>query len=46
MDAAAYATLANIIAPPIASPLKDYALSQENVIAYCERMRERYYGTA
>ena len=44
IDAAAYASLANIIAPPIASPLKDYALSQENVVAYCERMRERYYG--
>ena len=38
IDAAAYATLANIIAPPIASPLKDDALSQENVVAYCERM--------
>lgn len=29
-----------------ASPLKDDAFSQENVIAYCERMGERYYGTA
>jgi glutathione S-transferase len=44
VDAIAYSFLANIIVPPLKSPLKDHAVSLPNLSAYCERMKERYYN--
>ncbi len=43
IDAAAYAFLANILTTPESSPLQDFAKSQPNFIAYCQRMKERFY---
>lgn len=43
IDASAYAFLANILEVPIASPLHDYAKTQPQLIAYCERMKQRFY---
>lgn len=43
IDACAYAFLANIMYPPIASPLQEYALSQPHFQSYCERMQKRYF---
>ncbi len=42
LDATAYAFLANIIVPPIESPLKEYASSLPNLVAYCDRMKEKF----
>jgi glutathione S-transferase len=43
LDTIAYAFLANILVPPLESPLKDHGLSLSNLPAYCERMNTRYY---
>jgi glutathione S-transferase len=43
LDTIAYAFLANILVPPLESPLKDHGLSLPNLPAYCERMNTRYY---
>jgi glutathione S-transferase len=43
LDAIAYAFLANILVPPLESPLKDHAISLPNLRAYCERMKTQYY---
>ncbi|MBN9229903.1 MAG: glutathione S-transferase family protein [Legionella sp.] len=43
IDACAFAFLANILYPPIASPLQEYALSQPHFQSYCERIRTRYF---
>lgn len=43
VDAAVYATLANILWPPLDSPLKQHALKYPNFEAYCQRMKARYY---
>ena len=45
LDAIAYSFLANILVPPLKSPLKDHAMSLPNLWVYCERMRKKYYGT-
>lgn len=44
VDACVYAFLANILQPPIPSPLQDYAKSQKQFLAYCERMQQRFYS--
>jgi glutathione S-transferase len=44
LDATAYAFLANLVWPPIDSPLKQHALKYPQLVAYCERMRSRYYA--
>jgi glutathione S-transferase len=44
LDATAYAFLANLVWPPIESPLKQHALKYPQLVAYCERMRSRYYA--
>lgn len=44
LDAVAYAYLANIIWVPIESPVKQHALAQPDLEAYCRRMKERYYA--
>lgn len=44
IDACIYAFLANILYPPIPSPLQDYAASQQHFIDYCARMKKRFYS--
>jgi glutathione S-transferase len=44
LDATAYAFLANLVVPPVESPLKQHALQYPQLLAYCERMRGRYYA--
>lgn len=44
LDATGYAFLANLVWPPIESPLKQHALKYPQLVAYCERMRSRYYA--
>lgn len=43
IDATLYAFLANIIYVPIESPLKEYAMSLDNLVKYCHRMEGRFY---
>jgi glutathione S-transferase len=44
LDTTAYAFLANLIWTPVESPLKAHALKYAHLIAYCERIRSRYYA--
>jgi len=44
VDAAVYGALANIIVPPIESPLKRKALELSNLVHYVERMRQRFFS--
>lgn len=44
LDATAYAFLANAVRAPFNSPLTLHARSLANVVAYCERMQQRYYN--
>lgn len=43
IDAAAYATLANLIWTPVESPLKARAQAMKNFEPYCRRMQARFY---
>ncbi|MGH8583161.1 MAG: glutathione S-transferase family protein [Gammaproteobacteria bacterium] len=43
IDAVVYAFMANAIVPPIDSPIRDAALAHPRLVAYCERMRQRYF---
>src|SRR5262245_8122806 len=45
VDAGAYSFLANILVPPLKSPLQDHGMSLPNLWAYCERMKTKYYET-
>lgn len=45
VDAIAYSFLANILVPPLKSPLKEHGMSLPNLSAYCERMKNKYYET-
>lgn len=44
LDAIAYSFVANCIVPPLESPLKTAALSHKNLVDYCERMKNAYFG--
>ncbi len=44
LDAVGYGMLANLIQASLPSPLKDYALEQENLVAYCDLMHNRYWA--
>lgn len=44
LDATAYSFLANLVWAPVESALKLHAAQYPQLQAYCERMRERYYG--
>ncbi|WP_441289907.1 glutathione S-transferase family protein [Sorangium sp. KYC3313] len=44
VDATVYALLASVLRFPVDSPLKRHAEAQPNLVAYCERMRQRYYA--
>lgn len=43
IDASVYGFLVNIIGCPIESPLKNVALEQKQLVAYCERMQNQYF---
>ena len=43
LDASAFGVLVNTLACPIESPLKDYALSKHNLLAYCKNMQAEYF---
>lgn len=45
IDACCYAFLATILFVPIKSLLQEFVQSQKNLVAYCERMKEKYYGS-
>jgi glutathione S-transferase len=44
VDAVVYALVENIIVPPLDSPMRTAALGHANLVAYAQRMRERYFG--
>lgn len=46
LDATGYGMLLNLMRSSINSPLKDYALTFENLVAYCDRMHSRYWTNA
>jgi glutathione S-transferase len=43
LDAAAYATIRNLVEVPIVSPLNDQAKQLDNLVAFCDRMTDRFY---
>ena len=43
VDTTVDAYVANILFAPIESPLKEYGLTRPNLVAYCNRMRARFY---
>jgi glutathione S-transferase len=43
VDASAYGVLINLLACPVSSPVKDYALTQSELVDYCRRMQLRYF---
>ena len=43
LDATAYAWLVHILWVPFQGPVKEYAVSLPNLVAYCHRMKEQYY---
>ncbi len=43
LDASAYGILVNILACPIESPLKEYALAQKNLYNFCRRMQNEFF---
>nr|AYM52911.1 glutathione S-transferase [Sorangium cellulosum] len=44
VDATVYAFVLGLLRFPADSPLKRHAEAQPNLVAYCERMRQRYYA--
>jgi glutathione S-transferase len=44
IDTVAYGLLANIMVPPIASPVKDDLLNRRKMVDYIARFRTRFYG--
>ena len=43
IDATVYAWLIHAMRVPFPGPIKDYGNSLPNLVAYCDRMRDRYY---
>ncbi len=43
LDAAAYGFLVNTLVCPIESPVKEYALSKQNLVDFCQRISSEYY---
>ncbi|HKK14537.1 MAG TPA: glutathione S-transferase family protein [Gammaproteobacteria bacterium] len=43
IDAAAYGLFANLLKPEVEDPLTEAVRSQANIVAFCDRMRERYW---
>ncbi|MEI8574697.1 glutathione S-transferase family protein [Methylomonas sp. LW13] len=43
VDASAFGLLINLLACPVNSPVKDYALTQSVLVDYCRRIQVRYF---
>jgi glutathione S-transferase len=43
VDATLYAWLIHAMRVPFASPIREYGNALPNLVAYCDRMRDRYY---
>ncbi|MDT4289971.1 glutathione S-transferase family protein [Methylomonas sp. MO1] len=43
IDASAFGILINLLACPVSSPVKDYALTQSSLVDYCRRIQTRYF---
>ena len=43
LDASAYGILVNALGCPIKSPLKDHALTKQNLMDYCRRMQAEFF---
>ncbi|WP_445367753.1 glutathione S-transferase family protein [Methylomonas sp. BW4-1] len=43
VDTSAFGVLINLLACPVSSPVKDYALTQSALVDYCRRIQERYF---
>ncbi|MDY7232457.1 glutathione S-transferase family protein [Hyalangium rubrum] len=43
VDATVYAYVSSMIDMGLPSPVKDFGRSRENLVRYCQRMRERYF---
>ena len=43
IDATVYGIVASVVEAPLETPLKAAALQHQNLVAYCKRMRERFY---
>lgn len=43
LDASAYGILVNTLGCPIESPLKDHALTKQNLLDYCRRMQAEFF---
>ena len=43
LDACAFGLLTCVMWVPVESPLKEYALGKPNLVAFCERVRDRYF---
>lgn len=43
IDATVFGMLINLLSIPVESPLKGYGLEMNNLNAYCERMKEKYF---
>lgn len=44
IDACGYGFLASIIVPPVPSPIQEYAKSQQNIVDYYARIKEKFYS--
>jgi glutathione S-transferase len=44
LDATTYAFIGNVLWAPIDSPLSRHARATDNLVAYCDRMKARYWG--
>jgi glutathione S-transferase len=43
IDASAFGVLINLLACPVSSPVKNYALTQSPLVDYCRRIQVRYF---
>ncbi|WP_375766706.1 glutathione S-transferase family protein [Archangium gephyra] len=43
-DATLYAFIASILEFPVDSPLRKYTQGQQNLVRYCERLKQRYFA--
>ena len=44
VDCSAFGLVSNIVWPPIESALKQHARGLDNLVTYCERIRDGYFG--
>lgn len=43
LDVTVFSFLINIFVCPIESPVKDYVLSKQNLVDYCQRVSSEFY---